>query len=111
VVLGVEAGRDAVEVREGLGGKHRHQPTGSDALPSQALEVRTDRSIEIAGVKAVQRHEHDGLLTSLRREHLARVARLKEPGEADKAADSNPAIRRGMRWAHLRERVARVPSG
>jgi hypothetical protein len=46
----------------------------------------TERSIEIAGVKAVQRHEHDGLLPGLRREQLRRtgyVAKLEEPGDAN----------------------------
>jgi hypothetical protein len=40
-------------------------------------------------VKAVQRYEHDGLLLpGLRREDLAGVAGLKEPGDAKKPPDS-----------------------
>jgi hypothetical protein len=58
-------------------------------LPGQALEVRTDRPVEVAGVKAVQCHEHDGLLPGLRREHLRSVAGLKERGDAKKPTDSS----------------------
>ncbi len=59
MVLGVEPGRDTLEVGEGETRKHRRHPSGLNALAGQLPQMPAGWATQIAGMIPVQADQDD----------------------------------------------------